>query len=115
MMAGAFYALPAGISSSKLLLPTAFNSHHPSFVTLALYSEQHIHLFCFGAAEQEALGQHLFTDSAPALTAAVNDRVARRTMLFAQRDTNSGRKKVTAGSNRWLPAPFIVAPSNIQN
>jgi len=60
-------------------------------MALALSSEQHIHLFCFSAAEQEALWQYLFTDSAPALPAAVNDRVARRTMLLSQNDTNSGR------------------------
>jgi len=51
----------------QLLLPTAFNSHHPRFMALALRSEQHIHLFCFGAAELEALRQYLFTDPAPAL------------------------------------------------
>src|SRR5436190_5601161 len=33
------------------LLPTVFNSRHPRFMALALSSEQHIHLFCFGAAE----------------------------------------------------------------
>jgi hypothetical protein len=40
-------------------------------MALALSSEQHIHFFCFGAAEQEALWQYLFTDSAPALPATV--------------------------------------------
>ncbi len=60
-------------------------------MALALSSEQHIDLVCFSAGEQEALWQYLFTDSAPALPAAVQDRVARWAMLLAQKDANSGR------------------------
>jgi len=39
----------------KSLLLTLFNSRHACCVALALSSEQQLHFFCFGAAEQEAL------------------------------------------------------------
>ena len=66
------------------LLPTVFNSHQPRLVALALNFKQRVHLLYFGAVEQEALWQYSFTDSAPVVTAAVNNRITGRTTLAAR-------------------------------
>jgi len=63
--------------------------HQPGLVSLAFGRKQGINLFCFGAIEQEVLWEFLFTDAASPMTATVNDRIAGRTMLLTQADTDS--------------------------
>jgi len=53
-------------------------------VALALGLDQNVHLFHFVAGKKKALWQCLLTDTAPAMTASVNDRVTQRTTLLAQ-------------------------------
>ena len=50
--------------------------HQPGLVSLPFGREQRINLFCFVAIEQEVLWEFLFTDTAPPVTATVNDGVA---------------------------------------
>jgi len=53
-------------------------------VALALGPNQNVHLFHIIAGEKKGLWQCLLTDTAPAMTASVNDRVTQRTTLLAQ-------------------------------
>ena len=66
---------------------------------LALGSEQHIHLFYFGAVEQQVRWQDALADAAPVVTASVNNRVARRTVLLAKADTEG--LEAVAGQSEW--------------
>ena len=67
-----------------MLLPPLLNSHYPRFVALALGPHQNVHFFHFIAAKKKARRQCLLTNTAPGVTAAVNNKVARWTTLLAQ-------------------------------
>jgi hypothetical protein len=56
-----------------MLLPTLLNSHEPRFVALALGPHQNVHLFHFMAGKKKARWQCLLTDTAPVMTATVNN------------------------------------------
>ena len=64
--------------------------HQPGLVSLPFDREQCINLFCFGSIEQEVLWEFLLTDAALPVTPTVNDRIAGRTMLLTQVDTDPG-------------------------
>jgi len=72
-------------------LKTKFGAtlHQPSLVSLPFGRKQRINPFCFDAIEQEVLWEFLLTDAAAPMTATVNDRIAGRTMLLTQADTDS--------------------------
>jgi len=55
---------------------TSLNPRQPRFVPLALGSKQRVHLLGFGAGEQAVRRKHLLANTAPAGTAAVNNRIA---------------------------------------
>jgi len=68
--------LGATLREPRLVLPPFGHKHR-------------INPFHFVAVEQEVLWEFLLTDATPPVTPTVNDRIARRTMLLTQVDTDS--------------------------
>jgi hypothetical protein len=98
------------------MCPSTFNGlnpRHPGTMPLALDLEQLAHPFSFVAREQEALRQDQFTDTAPAVAAGVNNRVARRVTLLMEMDANPCGNSSRADRHEWDFAFVLLAPPNI--
>ena len=66
----------------------------------ALSFKLRVHLLHFGGVKQEALRQYSFTDSAPIVTTAVNNRIAGGTAFAARPHSDPAQQKLVAKENR---------------
>jgi len=99
----------------KQVKRTYFNLRQPCPVPLPFSPEQGIYLFCLRAGKSKTLRKHLFTDATPAVSARVNEGIARRTTLLAQANTEPGRQNVAIQGNRAHFASALLTALNGQS